>query len=377
MTEIRLLQITPNEIKVTFQYEPSLVNLIRSIPGRKWYNVQKFWTIPCSPESLNQFLATFSGHKIEMDNELEKLQSQYSPPPYSDSRKGLKDRRISPRTPATDRRHDDFVNYLVRQLRIRKYSPKTIKLYRSILRDFANYTKHPLSQVSRDNIDNYLYYNAETKNVSATRINQIISALKFLYGELFGEHLVIEHMKRPRNDRKLPSILNHEDIIKIFDQVYNLKHKMVLQIMYSSGLRVSEVARLKVQDIDLTNLTVFVRGGKGRKDRTTIFSEKLIELLQKIVQNKEAGDYLFDSNEYHTHLNPRTIQRIFQEALLKSGIKKHATCHTLRHSFATHLLEAGVDLRYIQDFLGHYNVKTTEIYTHVRRIKTSQIKSPL
>ena len=310
-----------------------------------------------------------------MDDEIKKLQAQ--PIPNSDGRGGLKDRRIVPRTPATDRRQADLVNYLVRQLRIRKYSPKTIKLYRNILRDFADYTKQPLHQLSQGTIDDYLYYNAKTKDVSASRMNQIISALKFLYNELFGEPLAVDNIKRPRNDRKLPNILNHEDIIKIFDSVYNLKHKLVLQLMYSSGLRVSEAARLKIQDFDLTNLTLFVRSGKGRKDRATILSEKLLPVLQKLIQNKNAGSYLFDSSDTDRHLNPRTIQRIFQEALFASGIKKHATCHTLRHSFATHLLESGVDLRYIQEFLGHYNVKTTEIYTHVRRVKTSQIKSPL
>ena len=355
MAEIKLLQITPHEIKVTFSYEPSLVNLIRSIPSRKWYNDKKFWTIPCAPEALNQFLATFSGHKIEIDNELKKLQSQYEHLPSSDSRKGLKDRRSIPRTPATDRRHADLINYLVRQLRIRKYSPKTIKLYKNILLDFADYTKRPLSQVCRENIDLYLSYNAEAKNVSASRMNQIISALKFLYGELFGEHLVIKNIKRPRNDRKLPSILNHEDIVIIFNHVYNLKHKLALQIMYSSGLRVSEAVRLKVRDIDMKNMTVFVRGCKGRKDRVSILSAKLAEPLNKTMINKQTESYLFDGEMCGKHLSERAVQHVFQNALAISRIKKHASCHSLRHSFATHLLESGVDIRYIQELLGHYS----------------------
>ncbi|RMD49772.1 MAG: hypothetical protein D6830_04165 [Ignavibacteria bacterium] len=186
-----------------------------------------------------------------------------------------------------------------------------------------------------------------------------------------------DKLKRPRKDRKLPNVLNLDEILCIIEQIANPKHRIAVQLMYSSGLRVSEVVRLKVRDIDLTNLSIRIRQGKGRKDRVTILSKKLIHPLKKIIENKQSELYIITSGKTTKHLTERSIQKVFQLALRRSGIKKHATCHSLRHSFATHLLEKGVDIRYIQELLGHFSVKTTEIYTKVRSPPLSRIESPL
>jgi len=367
-------------IKVFIPYDEALINLIRSVPKRRWNKEERCWHIRKTAASLQRLKNLFSGHKIEIPSSLnELLVKNLSDKSWSevDRRISLKDRRSQVRSLFTDRRASNLVDIVSRQLRIRNYSPKTIKLYKNILLDFARYMKKPLRDINNEEINLYLAHLVDERKVSAARINQAVSALKFLYGELYGKKAIVDDFVRPRKDRKLPKVLNHNDIISIIDQISNPKHRLAIQMMYSSGLRVSEVVRLKVKDIDLQNLTVLIRKAKGRKDRMTILSPKTVDPIKKIIENKQAESYIIPSGSENDHLSERSLQKVFQDALHKSGIKKGATCHSLRHSFATHLLESGVDIRYIQELLGHFSVKTTEIYAHVRKPALSRIQSPL
>ena len=371
---------TLDKIKIFIPYQESLVTLIRTIPGREWNRDEKRWYIPRTAAALNHLKNLFSSHKIEIPSSLnELLVKDLSDKswPEVDRRISLKDRRIESRSPFTDRRASNLVDIVSRQMRIRNYSPKTIKLYKNILLDFAKYMKKPLRDINNEEINIYLAYLVDDRKVSATRINQVISAIKFIYGELYGKKPMIDHIKRPRKDHILPKVLDHDDVLKMIDYVLCPKHKLAIQLMYSSGLRVSEAVRLKVKDFDFKNLLIFIRKAKGKKDRRTILSDKIVEPIKKIIENKQQESYIITSGDSNRHLTERTIQKAFHEALQRSGIKKYATCHSLRHSFATHLLENGVDLRYIQELLGHYSVKTTEIYTKVRKPALSKIKSPL
>jgi site-specific recombinase XerD len=188
---------------------------------------------------------------------------------------------------------------------------------------------------------------------------------------------MVETLPRPKKERKLPSVLGYDEVVRILNSVTNEKHKTILFMVYSAGLRVGEVVRLKVGDIDSSRMLIRVRQGKGMKDRYTMLSEIALTQLRKYYQLYKPETWLFTGFKNEGHLTERTVQRVFEEARDKAGVSKDATVHTLRHSFATHLLESGTDLRYIQELLGHSSSKTTEIYTHVTEKSIVKIQSPL
>jgi len=184
-------------------------------------------------------------------------------------------------------------------------------------------------------------------------------------------------LPRPRKEKKLPIVLGREDVIRIFESVNNIKHKAILMLAYSAGLRVSEVVKLKVQDIDAKRNMIHIKGAKGRKDRYTILSKVALEELKRYWRKYKPDKWLFPGAKPDRHIATRTVEAILEAAVKEINLKKKVSVHTLRHSFATHLLESGTDLRYIQELLGHKSSKTTEIYTHVSTKDLGKIKSPL
>ncbi len=264
-----------------------------------------------------------------------------------------------------------------REMRLRQYSHRTIKTYLSMVRRFVEYFSptHPVN-LNSDQIKDYLYALIEIGGLSSASLGQTINALKFLYVDLYRQPFFIEEIVRPRGCRRIPVVLSKPEIMSIFDSVTNPLHKLMLQLTYSSGLRVSEIVNIRVQDICLDSLTLFVRGGKGRKDRITIFSLKLVPDLRRFMGGKSPKDYLFLTQRFSKYTT-RCVQKVFSAAVKKAEIQKTVTCHTLRHSFATHLLEAGTDIRYIQNLLGHASITTTNIYTKVRNPHLFKIMSPL
>lgn len=184
-------------------------------------------------------------------------------------------------------------------------------------------------------------------------------------------------IKRPHKDKKLPVVLSKEEVAKILSSIDNIKHKAILMIIYSAGLRVGEVVKLKVEDVDSNRMLVHVKGAKGRKDRYTLLSKTALEILREYWRKYKPAKWLFEGARDGRYLSTRTVEKLLTHACEKAGIKKEVSVHTLRHSFATHLLESGTDLRYIQELLGHANSKTTEIYTHVSTKSLGKIQSPL
>lgn len=181
---------------------------------------------------------------------------------------------------------------------------------------------------------------------------------------------------RPKKDKKLPIVLSKEEIVRMINSLDNIKHKLILQMLYGSGLRVSEAVGLRINDIDFDRRLINIHGGKGRKDRVTIVSTTTLGNIEKYLQEYQPLKYLFESAESGKRLNMRSIQNIVYSSIAKAGVKKDASAHSLRHSFATHLLEAGTDIRYIQELLGHARLETTQIYTHVANSNFEKIKSP-
>ena len=263
---------------------------------------------------------------------------------------------------------------LKQELKIRKFSPKTIKSYLHYNTEFLKFIDKSPKLVKNDDIRKYLE-NKIDKNIGSSTLSLIINALKFYYQQILGRNLLF-NIKHPQKDKKLPVVLSKNEIKLLLGTIDNVKHKLSLALMYSAGLRVSEIIKLKTKDLDFDNQILWVRRGKGNKDRQTLLPKILINVLKKYTKNSNLDDYVFESNRGGI-LTERSIQKVFHNALIKSKICKNATCHSLRHSFATHLLEAGTDIRYIQELLGHKRLETTQIYTHITNKKLKNIKSPL
>jgi len=268
----------------------------------------------------------------------------------------------------------DPVFKLKQEMKLRKFSPKTIKSYLYYITDLLKYSNKNPKTVNTDDIRGYLEYLAD-KGSSASTLNGAYSAFKLYFEKILCRHF-FANIPRAKCPKKLPETLTKEEVKKILGTVQNVKHKLLLGLMYSSGLRVSEVVNCKVKDLDFEKKLIHVRLAKGAKDRITILAEKVIGVLQKYVRNKNSNDYVFESDR-GSKLTERTAQKVFTAALEKSRITKPATCHSLRHSFATHLLESGTSIRYIQELLGHARLETTQIYTKVANTNLQTIKSPL
>lgn len=250
----------------------------------------------------------------------------------------------------------------------------------SCLRSFVSYVrpKHP-REVTEDDIRQYLLHLIIDKQHSAGTVNQVFNAIRLLYVDLYKKPFVIGSLPRPQKEKKLPDVLNEDEVKRIFNAVDNLKHRTMLMLTYASGLRVSELVKLRIEDFDGKRGLIHIRDAKGKRDRFTIFPESLrTQLLVYWKQYKlETQGWLFPGQTTDHHLSARSIQAVFERAVKKAEIKKPVSMHTLRHSFATHLLEHGTDLRFIQELLGHRSVTTTEIYTHISNKTLGKIRSPI
>ncbi|MBN2858498.1 MAG: tyrosine-type recombinase/integrase [Candidatus Delongbacteria bacterium] len=263
-----------------------------------------------------------------------------------------------------------------RLLKLKNYSLNTINSYNHCFEKFLDHFKgKDIDSLTKDQVTEYLYHESE-KGMSYGYQNQIINAIKFYYEKVLGRKKEFYNIPRAKRPQKLPVVFSEEEIIHLLNQVKTLKHKSILFLIYSAGLRISEAVNMKIGDIDSTRNVVVIRGGKGKKDRTSLLSQKLLNMLREYYKIYKPKEYLFEG-ETGAQYNVKSIQNVFNKALTASGIKKNATVHSLRHSFATHLLERGTDLRYIQELLGHNSSKTTEIYTHITKKGMDKVVSPL
>lgn len=259
------------------------------------------------------------------------------------------------------------------KMKLKNFSINTQKAYLSSVR--AYFMHYPFkNDIDENCLMEYLLKKRE-EGVSGSTTNIILQAIKFFSANVLDQNT---KMKLPfsRKSKHLPIVLNRNEIELILESITNIKHKTLLAVAYSSGLRVSEVVNLKVEDIDFVSNTLHIKQSKGQKDRISVLSDKLFNGLKSLCILKTGSSLVFDSQR-GGKLTKRTAQKIFQNALKKSGVSKPATFHSLRHSFATHLLENGTDIRYVQALLGHNNIRTTQLYTQVTNPALRNIKSPL
>jgi site-specific recombinase XerD len=258
-----------------------------------------------------------------------------------------------------------------------RYSGNTNRIYIHFFKSLLDYFPDtPPEEISDDQINLYMSHLLMTKKVSASTQNQAINAIKFYYEKVKKGSRKVYALERPLKETKLPMVLSEEDVIAILRAVDNIKHKTMLWLIYAAGLRRSELINLRINDVDSKRMVVNIRGSKGKKDRITLLSEKVLVLLRAYFREYRPKVWLFEGSQGNPY-SATSLQKVFALALKRSGVQKDATLHTLRHSFATHLLERGTDLRYIQSLLGHSSSKTTEIYTHITTKGFEKIRSPL
>jgi integrase/recombinase XerD len=264
-----------------------------------------------------------------------------------------------------------------RYLLSKRYSPNTINTYSEALKSFLTFCN---TKAVKDitNEDVILYNNDYIlkHNLSSSYQNQIVNAIKLYFKIVKETSIEIDKIHRPKREKTLPNVLSKEEIKAILEAPKNLKHKAMLSMIYSCGLRRSELLNLKPNDIDSKRNVVIIRQSKGKKDRITPLSPKILELLRDYYKGYSPKTFLFEGQEKNTQYSARSLEEVLKKSIKLATINKPVTLHWLRHSYATHLLESGTDLRYIQELLGHNSSKTTEIYTHVSTKNIQQIKSP-
>lgn len=267
----------------------------------------------------------------------------------------------------------EYTNKLKRM----RYSANTISTYTSLFRDFINYfpDKEPMDLEVED-VQAYQDYLVNQRMISYSTQNQSINAIKFYFEKILGRQKEVYEIERPRKEKPLPEVLSKTEVKRILAAANNPKHRCMLTLAYSSGLRSGEVLNLKPADIDSKRMMIHIKGGKGKKDRMTVLSENALSLLRKYYKEYRPGRWLFEGQTGGKY-SAVSLRQVFQRSVTKAGVRKKVRVHDLRHSFATHLLESGTDLRYIQTLLGHESSRTTEIYTHVSKSHIGLIKSPL
>jgi site-specific recombinase XerD len=273
---------------------------------------------------------------------------------------------------------DSLMRLFETELRARKYSPRTIKTYLHFVRDFFRVSANFPVEQAKTALKAYIA-RLESQGYAASSMNLAISAITFFYAHAGGQRsLSWNGVKRPKKDHRLPSVLDKGEVRQIIESAANIKQRLLLTLLYSAGLRVSEAVTLKMTDIDFRRKLIVVRQSKGRKDRCTPLADGAAVLLREYDALQDGqGKWLFPGQNTGEHITIRTAQKIFEQALLRAGVPREASVHSLRHSFATHLLENGTDIRYIQELLGHNSVKTTQRYTHVALRDALIIRSPL
>jgi site-specific recombinase XerD len=370
-------------------YNPGLFNLLNGIGG-KWDAEQKEFIFKNNERMEHKLNLKVPIVKIDQSSakplQIYNLKNFNEARNIEKAKKGLNKIEGNFTYPTVEELPEKFSDYwkerLEIEMRARKLSPKTRKVYiyfNSLICRHLQKTAEEINQIINqggNEVSKFMAYLEKDKKFSASSMNLVLSSLKFFYKNIM-KNSNINGQKRPIQDKNLPVILSKEEIKKMMDNVKNPKHKLLLMLCYSSGLRVSEVVALKKEDIDLSRKVLIVNLGKGRKDRNTLIAEKSIKYILDYLIDNEIEKWIFPGADTKRPLTIRTAQRIFDNAVSKAEINKDVSIHNLRHAFATHLLEDGIDIRYIQELLGHTSIRTTERYTHVAKRVVLNITSPL
>jgi integrase/recombinase XerD len=328
-------------IAVYFEKNAALIARIKTFEDARWSASNKYWHLPDTEANRLHF----------------KLPLAHTLVPNAEGMASI----------------ETFKRYLLSK----RYSPNTINTYSDALKSFLTFCNtKAIKDISNEDVICYNNDYILKNNFSSSYQNQIVNSIKLFFKIVKDSQIEIDKIHRPKREKVLPNVLSKEEIKAILEAPKNLKHKAMLSMIYSCGLRRSELLNLKPNDIDSKRNVVIIRQSKGKKDRITPLSPKILELLRNYYKEYSPKTYLFEGQKKNTQYSARSLEEILKKSIKLVTINKPVTLHWLRHSYATHLLESGTDLRYIQELLGHNSSKTTEIYTHVSTKNIQQIKSP-
>lgn len=263
------------------------------------------------------------------------------------------------------------------EMKLRGLSPRTKAAYLQVLQGFVRFHKRPAEQMGAEEARTYLLHLINERKLSRSTTNQAACALRFFYKKVLRRPIALDEIPLQKKEKKLPSILSEREILALLKAVANLKYRTIIMTIYSAGLRLNEAIQLEPADIDSAEMRIRIKAGKGNKERYVMLSSTLLSALREYYRRYRPGQWLFFGKRRLESIHPRNVQRAIERAAVKAGIQKRVTPHLLRHSFATHLLDRGTNLRYIQELLGHSSITTTMIYTHVSRRKLTEVVSPL
>ncbi|MDA3954086.1 MAG: tyrosine-type recombinase/integrase [Bacteroidales bacterium] len=350
-------------ILLKFNFNEEIKNAVTEIPECKWSDTKKTFYITYRTD-YKQYLLKFIDEKYfkKSGQEIKKFSKAVRPKEKLD----IKDNKSSV-----------WLGQFKQYLENKRYSKSTIDNYSSHVNHFLNYFRgNNPEDITNEDINKYVHEFIIRGQRSASFQSVAISALKKFFSIVQNVYIDIDEFERPKKGGHLPQVFNQKEIKRLLDSPSNIKHRLILSIIYSSGLRLSESVNLKLSDIDTRRKLICIRQSKGKKDRYSLLSESIIPLLKLYYNTYKPNVWLFENNEGGKY-SKSSVQKIFHKAKAIARIRKYGGVHTLRHSFATHLLDKGTDLRYIQELLGHRSSKTTEIYTHVTKRDIGKIISPL
>jgi integrase/recombinase XerD len=331
-------------VRLGFERDSRKEMAAKKVQGSVFSYAQKAWLLPASRKALIAFLGNL-GHEGQEGKLSEAMVAKV----------------------------DAFIEWL----RSRRYSENTVKTYSEALRTFLRfYWNKPLSEISNQDLISFNNTYIIGKKLSASYQNQIVNAIKLFFDKVEGSKMRVDLVHRPKRAHVLPKVLSMEEVSRILNALENIKHKCMLSLIYSAGLRRSELLRMRIRDIDSMRMQLFIHQSKGRKDRIVPLSETILLLLRTYYVAYNPTDYLFEGREGDQY-SERSLALVLKRACHLAGIRRQVNLHMLRHSYATHLLESGTDLRFIQELLGHRSSRTTEIYTHVSQSSINRIVSPL
>jgi site-specific recombinase XerD len=344
------------QLLLKFTYNETLISMVKNIKSTYWSKTLKSWYIEDNEENLSMILNTFKNITSINKDKLTK-------------------KKIFKRNLTTGQKQ--LLNNFYLYLKGKRYSKSTIQTYTFFIADFVNFhTQTPLAELDKRDVELFIEKVFIERNYSISSQRQFISALKLFivfYPNTKINELVLE---RPKKSRKLPSILSQEEVLQIITATQNLKHRAIIALIYSCGLRISELVNLKLADFYIERKQLIVKNGKGRKDRYVSLADSFLPLLSNYYHSYKPKLFFVEGQKGGKY-SAESVRQFLKKSSLKSGITKNVTPHTLRHSYATHLLENGVDIRYIQSLLGHSKPETTMIYTHVKRKDLMEIQNPL
>jgi len=374
-------------IGIYFDKNPAIEQVIRIQPDVKWSKTHACWYIPLSETGYNKLVKQLKD-KALVDNSALKLYLQKKNrvnaniPGQQGSLvpgKAVNKKPVA-LTPVWQLSAENQValEKFVQQLHMKAYSPSTINTYRNEFMQLLKLLKmKPVDDLTVDDLKRYMVFIMQEQGITENTAHSRLNALKFFFEQVLGREKFFFEIPRPKKALKLPKVISEEKIIKGLLAVENIKHRTLLLLAYSAGLRVSEVISLKITDINSDRMQITVNHAKGKKDRVVTLSETLLPLLREYYKLYKPGTWLFEGQDRNEHYSSRSAQQIFKDAYKKLGLPAQCSFHSLRHSFATHLLENGTDISFIQKLLGHNDIQTTLRYTRISNKEIGKIESPL